>query len=245
MKYKGFTIVPDFIVQEYGAVAGLIFGKIARYCEWSDMNVCTASNQRLATELGMGESTIRKWKDILEEKGYLKVTGKVGFTDSVAVIAEMVMQMEGSLQDSAPPATEQRPPPLQDSDKEYIKNTKDTSAPAVKGDLLDGILASQGEEPSLVRIPVDCVDFYREFCHVSNMQATKPETSDWIKTFREWVQLGVKTSDISKMYQYARDNDWGIARPGSVTKAYRMMKNKPSTVEKLSKQRAREEASFK
>ena len=40
MKIKGFTIVPDYIVQKYTAIGGLIYGKIARYCDWSELNTC-------------------------------------------------------------------------------------------------------------------------------------------------------------------------------------------------------------
>lgn len=121
MKYTGFTIVPDFIVREHGAVAGLIFGKIARYCEWSEKDICTASNKRLADELELGESTIRKYKGLLEEEGYLKIEKEKGEVDRVAISQEMVMKMDTPLRDSAPPATKQRGTPLLDSDEEYTK----------------------------------------------------------------------------------------------------------------------------
>lgn len=131
MKIKGFTIVPDFVVQKYTAIGGLIYGKIARYCEWSDMNVCTASNTRLAKELNLGESTIRKYKKHFEDDGLIKVVGKSGATDSVTIVEEMVVSMSTPLPDNGHPAIGERTTPLSDSNKDTIKESnKDISGTA-------------------------------------------------------------------------------------------------------------------
>ena len=134
MKIKGFTIVPDYIVHKYTAVGAIIYGKIARYCEWSELNICTASNKRLAKELNLGESTIRKYKDLFAKDGLIIVTGKLGDTNTVSIPEEMVVEMYTPLPDSEGALPDSDPPLLLDSDKDTIvKDTlKDNYAKAIE-----------------------------------------------------------------------------------------------------------------
>ena len=96
MKIKDFTPVFDSLVIKYkGVSTALVYGKIWRYCEWSPMGICTASNKRLAEELDLSEMTIRRAKDVLQADGYIKVVGKSGGTDSVTVCHELALEITG------------------------------------------------------------------------------------------------------------------------------------------------------
>lgn len=68
MKYrlKNFLPVPDQIVEKYGGMAGLIYGRIWRYTNGGDHD-CTASVQRIATDLKVTPPTIRKYLALLIE----------------------------------------------------------------------------------------------------------------------------------------------------------------------------------
>lgn len=90
----------------------------------------------------------------------------------------------------------------------------------------------------------DLQDYAYAWAKVSGQtKLTKTERGDWSRTFNEWIAQGVKLSDIKLMYQYARDREWGIARPGSITKAYRMMQTgtAPTVEDKLASQRRADE----
>lgn len=69
----GWTPVIDAVVQDVGATTALIFGKAWRYCQMSD-NVCKASQDRLADELGLSRATINTHLSKLVEAGYLEDT---------------------------------------------------------------------------------------------------------------------------------------------------------------------------
>ena len=220
MKYKGFTIVPDSVVQKYGFVGGLIYGKITRYCEWSDLGVCNASNKRLADELSMGESTIRKYKDLLEKDGLIRVVGKQGLTDTVTITEEMVLLMEGALPDSEGCATKQRGTALPDSDEDTNKNNKK--------DILDAVVDFSGAEDPLEGYPPDVVPLLEAFIAVFKRDPSASEKSLWIKTARQWKEMGVKPEDIRLMYQFSRDSDLVVKSPASITFAFDELRNKSS-----------------
>jgi len=67
----GWTPVIDAVVLDVGATAALVFGKAWRYCQMSD-NVCKASQDRLADELGLSRATINAHLSKLVEAGYLE-----------------------------------------------------------------------------------------------------------------------------------------------------------------------------
>lgn len=67
---SGYTIAPDVLVQEYGYVTALVWGRAWRYCQMDD-GVCRASLEKMAEGLGMSERTIIRHLDSLCEGGYL------------------------------------------------------------------------------------------------------------------------------------------------------------------------------
>lgn len=70
---NGWTPVIDGIVRELGIISAVVFGKAWRYCQMSD-KVCKASQDRLATELGLSRATVNIHLSKLTEAGYLEDT---------------------------------------------------------------------------------------------------------------------------------------------------------------------------
>lgn len=88
---KGFTPVIDVVVEEVGLMAAVVFGRVWRYCQMED-GVCSASLERIASEIGTSRKTVERYVKKLCENGYLsdmtpmrrnrphryRETGKVG-----------------------------------------------------------------------------------------------------------------------------------------------------------------------
>ena len=236
MKYKGFTIVPDFIVQRYGAIGGVIFGKIARYCDWSPMGICTASNQRLADELQIGESTVRKYKKILSDDGIIKMTGQMGVTNTVAIVHEIVMEMDSALLGSDPPATSELPPaevtPLLDSDKE-VKSIKDKASAEAVAWKAGVPVAPDIHYHELDDYPVDVADKLKVlmiyYPHLEIPE--KPNTGNWIKQVHEHLDKR-SIKDLHAMCKFTKKQGWAVVQPSSISKAYVGMQSaKQTTIE--------------
>ena len=66
----GFTLVPDKLVKEFGFFTAGVYGKIWRYEQMSD-EVCRASLERLAEELGASDDTVHRHIRKLEQAGYI------------------------------------------------------------------------------------------------------------------------------------------------------------------------------
>lgn len=70
---SGFTPAPDGLIQIYGHITALVWGRIWRYCQMSD-GVCRAKLETIAAELGMSERTIMRHIEPLVADGYLMDT---------------------------------------------------------------------------------------------------------------------------------------------------------------------------
>ena len=68
---SGFTPLFDDVVSDVGLSDAAVFGKIWRYCQMKD-NVCTASQERMAEELGISRRTIMRSIAKLIEHGYIE-----------------------------------------------------------------------------------------------------------------------------------------------------------------------------
>lgn len=68
---SGFTPAPDVLIEKYGYVTALVWGRIWRYCQMSD-GVCRAKLEKIAAGLGMSERTLIRHIEPLVEDGYLK-----------------------------------------------------------------------------------------------------------------------------------------------------------------------------
>jgi DNA-binding Lrp family transcriptional regulator len=67
-----FTPVPDKLVEQYGYITALVYGKIWRYCDWSGTDQCTASLNTLSTQLGISKNTLVRKLNILMKDGWIK-----------------------------------------------------------------------------------------------------------------------------------------------------------------------------
>ena len=94
MKIRGFTPVFDVMVEKYGRDVALVYGKIWRYCDWSEMDICNVSIARLAKELDMSESTVKRARSALSKDGFIIIRGNPGVTHSVTVNHEVVMELQ-------------------------------------------------------------------------------------------------------------------------------------------------------
>jgi len=94
MKIKGFTPIFDSLAKKYDPYTALVYGKIWRICDWSELGVCTMSNEKIAEQLGLSEKTIRRKKETLAEDGLIRVVGSTGSTDTVTTCHDVVMRME-------------------------------------------------------------------------------------------------------------------------------------------------------
>lgn len=70
-KLNGYSPAPDAIVQELGAVAGVVWGRMWRYAQMTD-GVCSASLRRLTSDLGISRPTIIRAIHRLSDSGYLQ-----------------------------------------------------------------------------------------------------------------------------------------------------------------------------
>lgn len=66
----GFTPLMDGVVQDLGLVTAAVFGKAWRYCQMAD-GVCKASQDRIASELGLSRITVNTHFAKLVKAGYL------------------------------------------------------------------------------------------------------------------------------------------------------------------------------
>jgi hypothetical protein len=70
---SGFTPAPDILIQKYGYVPALVWGRVWRYTQGSD-GICRAKLSTIAGELGMSVRNVIRELDLLCEGGYLKDT---------------------------------------------------------------------------------------------------------------------------------------------------------------------------
>ena len=122
------------------------------------------------------------------------------------------------------------PPSTVDGQRGNIVNIDIPSTnTAKKEDLVDAMLKYGKSDPNdidpLIGYPVDVLGLLGAYIKVSSHRPVSAEKADWIKTARVWIEMRVRSSEVADMYGYAVKN-WGVARPGSITKAYRMMKTK-------------------
>ena len=141
MKIKGFTPIFDSLAQKYDPYTALVYGKIWRICDWSEMGVCTMANDKIAAQIGLSEKTIRRKKELLQEDGLIKVVGKTGMTDTVAVCHEVVMRME--LEYSADSGGSSVDSVSKNTDWESYKDSIDSNRKNTGESLKSGIKESQ------------------------------------------------------------------------------------------------------
>ena len=71
MQVKGFTPLIDSVTKQCGVIVSAVFGQIWRYCQMDD-DICKASHQRIADDLGIDRSTVMRHTETLVQAGYLE-----------------------------------------------------------------------------------------------------------------------------------------------------------------------------
>lgn len=69
----GFTPIMDAMIPDVGLICAAVFGKAWRFCQMAD-GVCKASQDRIASELGLSRITVNGYFKKLCESGYLMDT---------------------------------------------------------------------------------------------------------------------------------------------------------------------------
>lgn len=242
MKIKGFTPIFDSLVEKYSHSVAYTYGKIWRYCMWSAMGRCTASNARLATETGYDEKTIRRAKDILDEDGLINRIQSKGHSDVCYVVHDLVLELYGPMHD---PGHDVHTTPDIVSNEDSSKDTKNVPiiSEAEKLAWIAGITIKEEGTMVVEKFLVHVQEFAKWWLSLPGFDdPTKEEIGYWTNTFNDWKKRGITLAVAKKMYQYARDNDWGIASPKSITSAKRMMVSAPTPAQKLAQQRKKTEA---
>jgi hypothetical protein len=76
---EGWTPLIDDITKAMGITISAVFGRVWRYCQM-ESEVCYASQQTIAGELGITRETVSRSCKALVEAGYLEEVDAVGFT---------------------------------------------------------------------------------------------------------------------------------------------------------------------
>lgn len=77
-----YTPAMDNIVDELGAMAAMVFGRIWRYCQ-GEYGECFASQETIAKDLKLSRATVNNYIGQLVRAGYLNETEKIGVTKTL------------------------------------------------------------------------------------------------------------------------------------------------------------------
>lgn len=70
LELKGFTPVPDQLIEEFNVTVAAIYGVVWRYCQMED-RVCKASLEKVGARVGMSAKSAERHVSTLVEAGYL------------------------------------------------------------------------------------------------------------------------------------------------------------------------------
>ena len=214
MKIKGFTPIFDSLSQKYDPYTALVYGKIWRICDWSDMRMCTMSNEKIAKQIGLSEKTVRRKKEILSEDGLIKVVGKTGTTDTVTVCHDVVMEMElDYTSDSGGISVDFQ---SKTSDGESYK---DSNSKTVKKDIIQGMVDYSGDD-ELQGVPPIHAELMLPFCEFYRYPFPD-EVKTWISQVDVWLSRGYKPQNVVSACKYVEERkDWEYFQPASILKAF-------------------------
>ena len=105
------------------------------------------------------------------------------------------------------------------------KNLQSNTTKATKKDVLDFIVDFTEKPSGLEGYPPDVVPLLEAFIAMFKRDPSAAEKSFWIKTARQWKEMGVKPEDIRPMYQACRDSDLAVKSPASITFAFDELRN--------------------
>ena len=196
---------------------------------------------RMDTGTGMSKSSILRGLNNAEEHGFILV--ETNDKDKARIKKTYrINTLDVSQRDSERPIIEHRTEKdtieeKQDRDNDLFweeksaewKESRKEVVRTLPEELLE--IIESGTEDPLANWPVDVTELLGVYVKVAKHRPIKSDKADWIKTARVWKKMGVTKQDVSDMHRYAIER-WDIARPGSITNAYRMMKSNQFAQEK-------------
>lgn len=203
-KIQGFTPLIDSLVDQFGVTTAAVFGKVWRYTQMKD-GKCTASQDRLASELNIGERSLRDHLGKLVDAGYLRCEPHQGecntYFDTGKIQSEVYIGF-GEPRQKLPdtPAKNAEPPrqnlPTKKEDKIQITLTQkevDQADQQVK-DMVEQSKKAKSRTDTL--LPEQYQDFAKAFTDATGVIYLQGQQSKWIGAFEVWHNIGVTIEDI-------------------------------------------------
>ena len=95
MKLKGFTPAVDALTKKYGIITSAIYGRIWRFAKMSELNICSASQEKIGEYLHLDRSTINRHIKLLIKEKLIKETGRApGGTVSYSPLVDIHVSVE-------------------------------------------------------------------------------------------------------------------------------------------------------
>lgn len=137
---RGFTPIPDSMIERYGLTVAAVWGKMWRYCQMS-FRVCEASQSRIAEELNLSRKTINESVAILVQDGYFEKVSIPGKPNAYRDTGKATLRTEMQFIENDQPVTSGStgynqklqqvshlvtPPVTSGYTKKVLRNNKDT-----------------------------------------------------------------------------------------------------------------------
>lgn len=87
MKLTGFTPLSDLLVKRHGLITAAVYGKVWRYQD--AYGKCTASAERIGSEIGVSDRTVYRHLTTLENDGYLTINRRPGHSSIIWVTGKL------------------------------------------------------------------------------------------------------------------------------------------------------------
>jgi hypothetical protein len=215
---KGFIPVIDTMIPEVGLMTATVFGKVWRYCQMED-GVCTASQERLANEMGVSRVTLNQHINKLVETEYLedmtpalvglphtyRDTGKAGL--AITMVAQPVKKLYTSYKETLQPPVKNLYTKIvtkKEEDTNISDYKKRIASATAQGIINSGKSHSKGSE----NFPPDVIDWGRVWLRLKNREGlTKTEFSGCIKAFKEFQARSITLEQFEQGYHAAVEVD--------------------------------------
>jgi DNA-binding Lrp family transcriptional regulator len=252
-KIKGFTLVLDVLVLEAGLMEANVYGKVWRYAQQKD-KVCYASVGRLARELNLSSSTIKRYLAKLVKLGYLvdytpnlrNRPHTYGVTNKVEILqtteakinknAEVVQnELVGSSNWTSGSFNLNHEDTIRDNKRELKTQAKacdggddsKTSSTTIR----ERVFKEQNTRVFLGFLGDDYKELGQAFLEHAGADYSPNGDGDkrlWVRELKKWRAIGVSTNDIKSVVDDMRKRGLSIKSPVSITGMLRDCKAKQS-----------------
>lgn len=199
--------------------------------------------RKIAEETGFAVNTVRDAVERLENKyGLLTIESGSGKSPNIyepaAFVSAKKSVSSGNTQDSgvsvssgsvsvssgSVSASRQKNAQPENQSNQSVTNAQILkSANAQVDAILDNELKAQKSWQGREKLPEPLRDLADEFVNLTGLRPQKKELAWWMGEFSDWLGFGIQRKDISAGVQYAKDHNFGIMQPSSLTKTLRML----------------------